>query len=122
MVDRPESAPRRGGGQDEHPNEGTPAAGAQFIGSVIVANPDVWAKTVFVVVWDEHGGGFDHVPPPIPPAGTSDEFVTRTSPGGVSGGGLPIGVPASSSCRGRPVAGCAANRSTTPRTCGSWRR
>ncbi|WP_420481600.1 alkaline phosphatase family protein [Actinopolymorpha pittospori] len=22
----------------------------------MAANPDVWAKTVFIVVWDEHGG------------------------------------------------------------------
>ncbi|MBO0879547.1 MAG: phospholipase [Mycobacterium sp.] len=84
-----------GPGQNEHPSMGTPAAGAQFIASAIdaiAANPDVWAKTVFIVVWDEHGGGFDHVPPPTSPPGTPDESTTLTSPGGVNGGGLPLGA------------------------------
>ncbi|MDW5325640.1 alkaline phosphatase family protein [Plantactinospora sp. KLBMP9567] len=82
-------------GQNEHPNQSMPAAGAQYIASkidAIAANPDVWAKTVFILVWDENGGMFDHVPPPTPPAGTPDEFVTATSPGGVNGGGLPVGA------------------------------
>jgi phospholipase C len=84
-----------GAGQNEHPNEGIPAAGAQFIAGkidAIAANPEVWAKTVFIVVWDENGGLFDHVPPPTPPAGTPDEFVTRNSPTGIPGGGLPVGA------------------------------
>ncbi|HVX47127.1 MAG TPA: alkaline phosphatase family protein [Mycobacteriales bacterium] len=84
-----------GPGQNEHPNQGTPAAGAQFIAGAIdaiAANPDVWAKTVFILVWDEHGGAFDHVPPPTAPPGTPDESTTLTSPGGVNGGGLPLGA------------------------------
>ncbi|HEY3713842.1 MAG TPA: alkaline phosphatase family protein [Jatrophihabitantaceae bacterium] len=84
-----------GPGQNEHPNEGIPAAGAQFIAGkidAIDANPDVWAKTVFVVVWDENGGLFDHVPPPTPPPGTPDEFVIGNSPTGIPGGGLPVGA------------------------------
>jgi phospholipase C len=81
--------------QNEHPNQGTPARGAQFIASridAIAANPDVWAKTVFILVYDENDGFFDHVPPPIPPAGTPDEFVTLTSPSGIPGNGMPIGA------------------------------
>jgi phospholipase C len=81
--------------QNEHPAQGTPAAGAQFIASridAIAANPAVWAKTVFILVYDENDGLFDHVPPPIPPAGTPDEFVTLTSPTGIAGAGLPIGA------------------------------
>lgn len=84
-----------GPGQNEHPDQGTPAAGAQFIASkidAIAANPDVWAKTVFIVVWDENGGFFDHVPPPTSPPGTPGESTTLTSPGGVNGGGLPLGA------------------------------
>lgn len=80
--------------QCEHPSQSVPAAGAQFIGSAIdaiAANPEVWAKTVFILVYDENDGLFDHVPPPVPPAGTPDEFVTLTSPNGIQGGGLPIG-------------------------------
>jgi phospholipase C len=56
----------------EHPND-TPAAGAAYIASkidAIAANPDVWAKTVFILSYDENDGLFDHVVPPTPPAGT----------------------------------------------------
>ncbi|HVZ84387.1 MAG TPA: alkaline phosphatase family protein [Terracidiphilus sp.] len=69
--------------ESEHP-DAMPAAGAAFIASkidAIAANPDVWAKTVFIVSYDENDGLFDHVPPPVPPAGTPHEFVA----------GLPIG-------------------------------
>jgi phospholipase C len=69
--------------ESEHPDF-TPAAGAAFIArkiDAIAANPDVWAKTVFILNYDENDGLFDHVAPPIPPKGTPGEFV----------GGLPIG-------------------------------
>jgi len=69
--------------QSEHPDY-MPADGAAFVASkidAIAANPDVWAKTVFILNYDENDGLFDHVPPPVPPAGTPHEFVE----------GLPIG-------------------------------
>jgi len=68
----------------EHPDY-MPAAGAAFIASkidAIAANPEVWAKTVFILSYDENDGIFDHVAPPVAPPGTADEFV----------GGLPIGA------------------------------
>jgi phospholipase C len=64
--------------QSEHPDY-TPAAGADFVASkidAIAANPDVWAKTVFILNYDENDGLFDHVVPPTPPAGTPNEFIT----------------------------------------------
>lgn len=67
----------------EHP-EHMPAAGAAFIASkldAIAANPDVWAKTIFVINYDENDGLFDHVPPPVPMTGEPMEFIE----------GLPIG-------------------------------
>ena len=76
--------------QSEHPAY-LPANGAAFVASkidAIAANPDVWAKTVFILSYDENDGLFDHVPPPTPPAGTPDEFVALTSPGGTPGNGL----------------------------------
>jgi phospholipase C len=69
--------------ESEHPNH-TPAQGAAFIASkldAIAANPDVWAKTVFILNYDENDGIFDHVPPPVPPPGTPHEFID----------GLPVG-------------------------------
>jgi phospholipase C len=69
--------------QSEHPDY-TPAEGAAFVASkidAIAANPDVWAKTVFILNYDENDGIFDHVAPPVPAPGTAQEFVQ----------GLPIG-------------------------------
>jgi phospholipase C len=77
--------------QSEHPDY-TPAAGADFVASkidAIAANPDVWAKTVFILDYDENDGLFDHVPPPTPSSATAypDEFIQ------VSGSPLwPIGA------------------------------
>ena len=56
------------------------ADGAAFVASkmdAIAANPEVWAKTAFVLNDDENDGMFDHVPPPVPSPGTPDEFVGR---------------------------------------------
>ncbi|MEV4595895.1 phosphocholine-specific phospholipase C [Amycolatopsis sp. NPDC049253] len=78
----------------EHPNY-TPAEGAAFVASkidAIASNPDVWAKTVFILNYDENDGLFDHVVPPMPPTGTPHEFVTKTSPGGTKGNGLSVGA------------------------------
>ena len=64
--------------QSEHPDY-MPAAGADYVASkvnAIASNPDVWAKTVFIMIYDENDGFFDHVTPPTPPAGTAGEFIT----------------------------------------------
>jgi phospholipase C len=69
--------------QSEHPDY-LPAEGAAYVASkidAIAANPEVWAKTVFILNYDENDGIFDHVAPPVPPSGTPLEFVH----------GLPIG-------------------------------
>jgi phospholipase C len=63
--------------QTEHPDY-FPAAGAEYIAQkldAIASNPDVWAKTAFILCYDENDGLFDHVVPPTPPAGTPAEFV-----------------------------------------------
>ncbi|HTZ90759.1 MAG TPA: alkaline phosphatase family protein [Streptosporangiaceae bacterium] len=63
--------------QSEHPDY-TPAAGADFVASkidAVAANPDVWAKTVFILNYDENDGLFDHVLPPTPPPSTPNEFI-----------------------------------------------
>jgi phospholipase C len=44
--------------------------------AALFANPDLWKKTVLFITWDENGGFFDHVPPPVAPAGTAGEFLT----------------------------------------------
>ena len=63
--------------QSEHPRF-LPAAGAEYVAQkldAIAANPDVWAKTAFILTYDENDGMFDHVPPPAPPPGTPGEFI-----------------------------------------------
>jgi phospholipase C len=82
--------------QSEHPDF-MPAAGADYVKSkvdAIAANPDVWAKTVFILIYDENDGYFDHVVPPTAPAGTTGEYiptsVTKSAPGPI---GLGFRVP-----------------------------
>jgi phospholipase C len=59
---------------DQHPDHDV-RAGEQFIASVynrIRQNPNLWSSTALLVVYDEHGGIYDHVPPP---SCTPDGFV-----------------------------------------------
>jgi len=68
----------------EHP-QARPADGAAYTEGVLKAlwaNPELWASTAVLVTYDENDGFFDHVVPPTPTAGTTDEFVS----------GLPVGL------------------------------
>lgn len=65
------------GSDSEHPKH-HPADGAKAIArklAALAAHPDVWAKTVFIVNYDENDGLFDHVRPPVPPPGETEEYV-----------------------------------------------
>jgi phospholipase C len=56
---------------DQHPDHYA-LAGDQFIWDVykaIRSNDEIWRSTMLLIVWDEHGGIFDHVPPPTLPYG-----------------------------------------------------
>jgi phospholipase C len=58
---------------DHHPDNFV-LAGDQFIRNVyeaIRSSDEVWRSTLFLIVWDEHGGIFDHVSPPTLPYGDS---------------------------------------------------
>jgi len=44
--------------------------------SALRAHPDVWRKTLLIVLFDEHGGYYDHVPPPA--AVSPDNIAGRT--------------------------------------------
>jgi phospholipase C len=65
-------------GNSQHPNYNV-ALGEQFLLAVYQAlssGPD-WDSTLLVVTYDEHGGCYDHVPPPwgaTPPDDTQGEF------------------------------------------------
>jgi phospholipase C len=44
----------------------------------LTSNPKVWAKTAFIITYDENGGFFDHVVPPTAPPGTPGEYLTAS--------------------------------------------
>jgi phospholipase C len=52
-------------GNSQHPNYDV-SAGEQFLHDVYYAlyGTTVWAKTLLIITYDEHGGCYDHVPPP----------------------------------------------------------
>jgi phospholipase C len=61
---------------DQHPDHDV-REGERFIASVYMAirsRPALWESTAILVVYDEHGGIYDHVPPPTC---TPDLFVAQ---------------------------------------------
>ncbi|WP_441249763.1 phosphocholine-specific phospholipase C [Kitasatospora sp. McL0602] len=61
----------------EHPNA-SPDYGAHWVDQALqslMSNPAVWQHTVFLVMYDENDGYFDHMVPPTPEAGTPEEFT-----------------------------------------------
>ncbi|HSJ99787.1 MAG TPA: alkaline phosphatase family protein [Kofleriaceae bacterium] len=54
-----------GGANDDHPDHDI-RMGQALIGSVAaaLAQSPQWKRTLFVLTYDEHGGFYDHVPPP----------------------------------------------------------
>ncbi len=68
------------GENDEHP-PANPQLGQQFVESIynaMVASPD-WPSSALIVTYDEHGGFYDHVPPP--PACIPDNVPPQLGPG-----------------------------------------
>lgn len=82
-------------GYDEHP-PAPPNLGAWFIDQVLqtlISKPEVWAKTVLFITYDENDGFFDHVSPPVPPVGTAGEYVTVSPlPSEAQGVAGPLGL------------------------------
>ena len=82
--------------ESEHPP--TPLRWGEFaVGqalAALTANPDVWAKTAFLLTWDDSGGFFDHVTPPHPAnPNEPGEHLTAVPPVGAYGGiNGPIGL------------------------------
>ncbi len=64
--------------ESEHPSY--PAAwGAYALADILktlTSNPKIWEKTALIISYDENGGFFDHVPPPVAPPGTPGEYLT----------------------------------------------
>jgi phospholipase C len=67
---------------DQHPDHHV-LAGDNFIGKVydcIRINPKLWQSTALLIVYDEHGGLYDHV---VPPSCTPDGFHAPEAATGV---------------------------------------
>jgi phospholipase C len=81
--------------QCEHPAS-PPENGEYLVSQVLrtlTSNPDVWARTVLIVTYDENGGFFDHVPPATAPPGTEGEYLTVSPlPAGAGGVAGPVGL------------------------------
>lgn len=59
----------------EHPDPSSPVQGGAYIQQILdalTASPEVWARTVLIVNYDENDGFFDHLPPPAPPSLEAD--------------------------------------------------
>jgi phospholipase C len=73
--DGPHSQPN-----DDHPPTSI-AGGQAFLRDVyetLVSNPQRWARTLFIVTYDEHGGFFDHVSPIAVPGKAKDTAFATT--------------------------------------------
>ncbi|VWC19972.1 phosphocholine-specific phospholipase C [Burkholderia lata] len=90
----------------EHPKF-TPLYGAYYLSTILDAltsNPEVWSKTVLLIMYDENDGFFDHVVPPsaptLPGSGMSTvdvslerhNVVTSTQTGTYTADNLPYGL------------------------------
>src|SRR5579863_8678434 len=68
--------------------------------TALTANPALWAKTLFLVTFDENGGFFDHVAPMTAPPGTPGEYVTAPAvPDPTVAGNPAISGPIGLGCR-----------------------
>src|SRR5260370_9506857 len=79
--------PGPGGGEilasDQHPDHNV-QEGERFIASIynaIRTNPALWQSTALLVVYDEHGGIYDHV---VPPACTPDGYSAQPADTGTA--------------------------------------
>jgi phospholipase C len=81
--------------QTEHPGNSSAVIGEFNVQNIIKAlqKHKIWEKTALFITWDENGGFFDHVAPPVAPPGTPFEYLTvediSNNSGGIKG---PIGL------------------------------
>jgi phospholipase C len=69
----------------EHPGASTPVGSANLIYQVLdvlASDRNTWSKTVLFVNFDENDGYFDHVPSPVPPTSSVEDWYD----------GLPLGL------------------------------
>jgi phospholipase C len=59
---------------DDHPPH-HPLVGQQYISFIYgaLARSPLWERSLFIITYDEHGGFYDHVPPPTAPDDRADQ-------------------------------------------------
>jgi phospholipase C len=64
---------------DQHPDHDVSEGEALILQvyNAVRSNPDTWNTTLLVIVYDEHGGLFDHIPPP---AAVSPDNINSAQP------------------------------------------
>jgi phospholipase C len=72
------------GGNDDHPHSDIRNGEAFLTGiyNAIVSSPQ-WSSTVLIINFDEWGGFFDHVPPPLAPGGVPDADIAAYAAAGI---------------------------------------
>jgi phospholipase C len=72
------------GNDDEHPPSNV-QVGQKFVADALnpLLNSSSWATSAFVLTYDEHGGYYDHVPPPaaVPPDSIPPKLLPNDTPG-----------------------------------------
>ncbi len=82
--------------ETEHPGNSSAKAGEKVVADLLhmlIKTRKTWEKTALFITWDENGGFFDHLAPPVAPPGTPGEYLTvpdiTNDAGGIEG---PIGL------------------------------
>ncbi|CAE6865885.1 Non-hemolytic phospholipase C [Paraburkholderia aspalathi] len=80
----------------EHPTA-SPGAGESFTARLmdvlVNKNPNVFSKTVFMLMYDENDGDFDHVPSPVPPISAEYGQMTMADAGSAENySSIPVGL------------------------------
>ncbi|HEY0915217.1 MAG TPA: phospholipase C, phosphocholine-specific [Solimonas sp.] len=71
-------------GYSEHTGPSSPVQGGWFTQEVLralIADPEVWSKTVLLVMFDENDGFFDHMPSPAAPSFLAAGQITGAKAG-----------------------------------------
>jgi phospholipase C len=89
--------------QTEHPGVSTAKVDERAVRNLLgslLRHHSMWQKTALFITWDENGGFFDHVAPPVAPPGTAGEYLTAPDVTGDAGGIQgPIGLGFRVGCR-----------------------
>ncbi|MFL6035308.1 MAG: alkaline phosphatase family protein [Gaiellaceae bacterium] len=63
---------------DDHPHSDVSLGQALVLKTYdALASSKLWAKTLLIITYDEHGGFFDHVPPPLNPPDDNPKVFSR---------------------------------------------